>query len=226
MNKRQKSRFSMLINVQQFMWRNRPALGAVIWSRAYAAICEAMNEVVACATAQWVAQALGLRLTQTKAAVRDDLRTRNTQPIAAVALETLADKLVFARLEVPRKGVSDAKLLAAASAMAAGASRHRNVFLRAELPADFIPKLRHTASEIQRVLLERSQSRTARVTATQGIEDQLRRASGILPTLDAQVVEQLAGQPALLAEWEIAMARVPVVVREAATPPKPGLDAA
>src|ERR1043166_2708619 len=196
MNKRQKSRFSMLINVQQFMWRNRPALGAVIWSRAYAAICEAMNEVVACATAQWVAQALGLRLTQTKAAVRDDLRTRNTQPIAAVALETLADKLVFARLEGPRKGVSDAKLLAAASAMAAGASRHRNVFLRAELPADFIPKLRHTASEIQRVLLERSQSRTARVTATQGIEDQLKRASGILPILDAEVVEQLAGQPA------------------------------
>src|ERR1043166_1679053 len=64
MNKRQKSRFSMLINVQQFMWRNRPALGAVIWSRAYAAICEAMNEVIARATAQWVAQALGLRLTQ------------------------------------------------------------------------------------------------------------------------------------------------------------------
>jgi len=58
MNKRQKSRFSMLINVQQLMWRNRPALGAVIWSRAYAAIREAMNEVVACATAQWVAQAL------------------------------------------------------------------------------------------------------------------------------------------------------------------------
>ena len=109
--------------------------------------------------------------------------------------------------------------------MAAGASRHRNVFLRDELPVDFIPKLRHAASEIQRVLLERSQSRTARVTATQGIEDQLRLASGILPTLDAEVVEQLAGQPALLAEWEIAK-RVAPAAAYLAAPAKPRQDAA
>src|SRR6266699_7137340 len=100
MNKRQKSRFCMLINVQQFMWRNRPALGAVISSRAYAAIREAMNKVVACATAQWVAQALGYRLTQTKAAIRDDLRVRNMQPIAAVAQATLWNDPVITRLEV------------------------------------------------------------------------------------------------------------------------------
>ena len=131
----------------------------------------------------------------------------------------LFDNAVLARLTVPRKRVSDAKLLA-------GASRHRNVFLRAELPADFIPKLRHAASEIQRVLLERSQNRTARVTATQGIDDQLRRASRILPILDAQVVEQLAGQPALLAEWEIAKRAVPAAVRKPVTPAKPWLDAA
>ena len=226
MNCGQKSRFTTLVQVLLFITRYQSALGAVMLSRALAALREAVAEASFLVTAQWVAQSLGHRLTKIKAAIREDLRIRHMRPIADIALAMLRDNPVLARIKVPRKRDGDAKLLAAASAMAAGASRHRNVFLREELPADFITQLRHAASEIQRVLLERSQNRTARVTATQGIDDQLRRASRILPILDAQVVEQLAGQPALLAEWEIAKGAVTAAVRKPVTPAKPWLDAA
>ena len=158
MNCSQKSRFTTLVQVLLFITRYQSALGAVILSRALAALREAVAEVSFLVTAQWVAQSLGLRLTQIKAAIREDLRIRHMRPIAGIALAILRDNPVLARIKVPRKRDGDAKLLAGASAMAAGASRHRNVFLPKELPADFITQLRHAASEIQRVLLERSQA--------------------------------------------------------------------
>lgn len=225
MKRRQKSQFSMLVSVQQFIWRNRDALGVVIWSDAFGAICEVVKEVTAFVTAQWIAQALGRRLTQVKAALRDDLRVRYMKPIAAIARTALWGNPIIARLKVPQGRRGDAKVIAAASSMAAAAARYRNVFrFRGQLPPDFIPQLRRAATAIQRVLLERSQSQTERVAATQGIEDQLRRASHRLPILDGMVVEQLAGCPSLLAEWKIARRVVPLA--EVSAPVKPRLDAA
>ena len=64
------------------------------------------------------------------------------------------------------------------------------------------------------------------MTATQGIEDELRRAGRILPIVEALVMEQIAGDSRLLAEWEIAKRVVPLAVAESAASAKPRQHAA
>src|SRR5260221_338996 len=108
MTNRQKAGLEMLVRVLMFLWRNKRALGAVVWSRGYGMLRQATRNVSGHAMDQGAARELGHHLTEVKAKLRDDLRIRHMQPVAAIAFGVLFDKPVLARLNLPRKRVADA----------------------------------------------------------------------------------------------------------------------
>jgi hypothetical protein len=198
---REQSRLAALHRSRDFLTEHATALGAVSQSPSRRALDAVVADLEARAAAQGAAHTQATSLTQLKRELRDELRKYHMRPIAVIARSSLAHTPLIAKLRVPVNMASDSALIAAGNAMADVARQYRATFIRERLPVNFIAQLRAAVAAVRAVAVRRDGFQVKGTQATQGVADALWRASNVMRVLDALVVRQLKGRPALLAGW-------------------------
>lgn len=103
--------------------------------------------------------------------------------------------------KLPRKNLPSGLLINAARGMAHAAEQQLDVFVGAGLQPDFGDRLRDAAKAAEAAWDRRTRARGSKSGSTVGIDDALRKASGLIELLTVFVRQDTAGDPALFAEW-------------------------
>lgn len=156
--------------------------------------------------------------TQTYHALRKDLILQHMKPIAVAAYVRIGNCEESTPFKVPRHNLPSALLFGAAHGMAHVAEEHKDIFVGAGLPPDFADRLREAAWATQAAWDRRSRARGSKSGSTVGIDDALRRASGLVELLSVFVRQDAGDNTALFAEWStLALKRAPRRLRGAST---------
>ena len=165
----------------------------------------ALNEVVSSLSQQALDQEAGDRLTQAETkrqrALREELWSKHMLPVAQIAREELVPGMEK-ELKMPRRRADNDALVAAAAAMAEAAAKHETVFVENGRPADFLVGLHEATKALSDALGARVLNARRRVTATKGLEEQLKRGRSAVRRLNANLKAALASRPELLAAWD------------------------
>jgi hypothetical protein len=197
----QQSRLDALRRVKAFLDENATALGNVNKSTSRAALDAVLASLEARAAVQDGATSQAASATQHKEDVREDLRLHHMQPIAAIARATLAHTPFISKLRLPRQNLKDSGLISAGTAMADVAAQYSDVFIAEQLPADFLAQLRTAVDTLKEAVVSRDSFQRSVTQATQGVDDEMLRASNVVKVLNSLVVKQLKGHGDLLAGW-------------------------
>jgi hypothetical protein len=220
----QKSRLETLRQILWFLDRYADSLGAVVHSRASAALKSLVPTLEAHAKDQHSADVEAKSKTEIKDELRTDLRVHHMQQIAAIArsrLAGVAQAPVMLKLQYPRENTGDVSLVAAGQSMAEAAQQYEQVFLDEQLPADFIQQLQAATEAVRVATTDRRGSQLRLRAATKGVTVQLQQASHLVRVLNSLVVRQLKRNPELLAAWNMAIRnrKKPGIVRTPAGDP-------
>ena len=165
----------------------------------------ALGEVLASLSQQAVDQEAGDRLTQGETkrqrALREELWSKHMLPVAQIAREELVPGM-DKELRMPRKRADNDALVAASEAMAEAAAKHEAVFVENGRPADFLPRLREATKALADAIGARVITARRRLTATKGLEEQLKRGRSAVRKLNANLKPVLSSHPELLAAWD------------------------
>ena len=104
---------------------------------------------------------------------------------------------------LPRK-MTDQSLLTAARAMAATAAPLVAEFIRHELPTDFLTKLNAQIAAVEVTITNRSEARSAQVTATASIGQTVEQGALLVQRVEALVRNKYGNEPQVLAAWDTA----------------------
>jgi hypothetical protein len=141
--------------------------------------------------------------TASKTAAREALLTSLAALQRTARVLALSDPGLENSFRLPRK-VTDQALLTAARAMAAKATPLSAEFIRHELPADFLPKLNAQIAALEDTITNRSEARSAQVTATASIGQTMEQGLALVQRLEVLVQNKYASEPQTLAAWETA----------------------
>ncbi len=142
--------------------------------------------------------------TQKHYSLRTVLLRDHMAPVAKIAEAQLPDSPEMEPLRMPRGRPSVDVLKALAVGMANAAEPHKDMFLAAGLPADFIEQLKSAAKAVVDSVGQRKANRITRGGATKGIRTLASRGRSIVHALDAMVKSALKGDLPMLREWNIA----------------------
>lgn len=164
-----------------------------------------LDEVLASLSQQAVDQEVGYRLaqgeTKRQRALREELWSQHMLPVAQIAREELVPGM-DRELRMPRKRADNDALVAAAEAMAEAAEKHEAVFVENGRPAEFLAGLREATKALSEALGARVSNARRRLTATKGLEEELKRGRSAVRKLNANLKPVLASSPDLLAAWD------------------------
>jgi hypothetical protein len=205
MNGAQKARHESLLRVQRCLDDFDEFLGDVNRSPARSALDRLAGEVTQLAGYQRLAPTEVQSRAVQREDLREALRLEQMRPIAAIARLRLADSPLIIRLQVPRKNVDDATLIAAGDGMAKAAAQYRDVFIAQHLPADFVEQLEAAVNALRKSVEDREGTRVQRRYTTRAILACLSEASHMVRILDGLVMRQIRKDPALLAGWTTAV---------------------
>lgn len=166
----------------------------------FAALREALNELLHQETAQDSGRSQAREGTLEKKAARESLRT------AIVAISRTARALAVERPGFKRKfrlplGEADHVLLAAARAFAGDARRLASHFVAYGLRDGFVDDLLSSAARFELAIASRAEGRRGHIAARAALNAALARAFSIVRRLDAVVTNVLADAVAPLEEW-------------------------
>lgn len=183
------------------------ATGPVDHSRAFAALDEALEGVLAAASAQEAAPAMrrgeGVRQAEMLQRLKNDFMRpivtivrAQTAPGTDPALQTIF------RLPAAKLGVSS--MLIACDAMIAHASDHADLFIAEGMPPDFLEQFRRARDEVHRLRQVRTALRGEALTAGLDLRQQLRKGRLAVNRLDAIVRSTYDRDDAVLTAWRVA----------------------
>jgi hypothetical protein len=170
-----------------------------------------LDDVMSAMAQQANEQNTGIRLgaseSKRQAALREALWNDYMTPIAGVARAIYGVPGVKEALKLPRKSADNDRLLEAADGMANAAAADKAVFLEHGLKDDFVDQLRVATKALREALLARIETGRRRVTATIGVQEQVKRGARAVHALNAILRPTLRRNPDLNAAWENAKAR-------------------
>ena len=201
MQTRQGNKIQSLIAAEAFLGENSAALGAVATSPALARFSSAMSDVHLHATDQRGSTMKVQGGTKRTQSFRKDLLKFHMRPIARVGRVELPHTHELLPLRAPKANVSNVLLVSAARGMSQVAALHSDVFIGAGLPADFIASLDAATSALVDAITLRSTDQGKQSGATGGLSSALRVARQRLDIVDSLVQVALAGDNALLTNW-------------------------
>ncbi|MGQ0647512.1 MAG: hypothetical protein ACT4P7_08055 [Gemmatimonadaceae bacterium] len=92
--------------------------------------------------------------------------------------------------------------IAAAEAMAQTATLHRQRFVEAGFPEDFVERMQKAAADLREGINVRAQEFAKRSASTAGLRQEYARGRNLVRVLDSMVAPRLASAPDRLAEWQ------------------------
>jgi hypothetical protein len=162
--------------------------------------------------------------TRIKRALAVAIRREFLRPIARAARALFpADTALLQTFPIPK--VRDYEgTIAAAEAMAQNASAHKQRFVDAGFPDDFVERLQQAADDLREGMDARAEEFGKRSASTAGLRAEYARGRELVRVLDAMVAPRLVSAPERLAEWRTIsrFARFPVPADESETPAPPG----
>jgi len=166
----------------------------------FAAITQIVSDLDAHGAHQISGKSAAQSQTATKAALREDLREaiatlNRTARVMAFETPGLDDKF-----RLPRTN-NDQLLLNAARAFADDAQAHKENFVRHELPANFIERLKEQITAFEQALTQQSAAFGAKVAAKTAIDETIGRGMQIVRQLDVILRNKFNGDPVTLATW-------------------------
>jgi len=201
MNVKQLRQADMLESVSRFGFTyadafRPPSAGGQL----FAALREALNELLHQETAQDSGRSQAREGTLEKKAARESLRT------AVVAISRTARALAVERPGFKRKfqlpvGEADHVLLAAARAFAGDARRLASHFVAYGLRDGFVDDLLSSAARFEHAIASRAEGRRGHIVARAALNAALARAFSIVQRLDAVVVNVLAQNTVAMKAW-------------------------
>jgi hypothetical protein len=141
--------------------------------------------------------------TASKTAAREALLVSLAALQRTARVLALSDPGLENSFRLPRK-MTDQALLTAARAMAATATPLNAQFVRHELPADFLTKLNAQITALEETITNRSDARSAQVTATASIGQMIEQGLALVQRLEVLVQNKYAAETQVLAAWETA----------------------
>lgn len=216
-------RYEMLKRVRDFsLTHSNTFADGSLGKELFATIVQVVNDLDAHGASQISGKSAAQSHTATKAALREDLREalatlNRTARVMAFEIPGLEDKF-----RLPRTN-NDQMLLNAARAFAADAQAHKEDFLRHELPADFIERLKEQITAFEQALTQQSAAIGAKIAAKTAIDETIGRGMQTVRQLDVILRNKFNGDPITLAAW----ARASHVERRnhSAPPDKPSKNA-
>jgi len=139
--------------------------------------------------------------TRHKDAIRESLLTDHMEPIANILdLHRFAALLHISGLTMVAPNASDIAVYNKARDMADLTERHRDVFVQAGLPPDYVEELRALNAKFEEVRLARDMSRLEWLGLTHCIDREIKRAWLVYRALKALARKALRRHPELMAE--------------------------
>ncbi len=193
-----------LQRVQRFMDTNDGVLGSVNDSGYRHVLDDVVTTLKEHAVNQNASQQAGQGETARQRALRSALRQNHMRPIATIALAELPQVPEFVSLRMPANNATPQRLIAAAGAMAAAARKYESTFTAGGLAPDFVAQLQAAADAVDESVTNRGTTTTTQHAATAGLSASAKRGRAAVRVLDSLVRPQLAGNAALLAQWNTA----------------------
>ncbi|MGQ0650368.1 MAG: hypothetical protein ACT4P7_22740 [Gemmatimonadaceae bacterium] len=139
--------------------------------------------------------------TRRKRAMAVSIRREFIRPIARAARALFArDDALLAAFPMP--AVRDYEgTIAAAESMAQTATDHRQRFVDAGFPNDFVERMQKSAVDLRAGIDAHAQEFGKRSASTAGLRQEYLRGRDLVRVLDAMVAPRLAATPDRLAEW-------------------------
>ena len=179
---------------------------------------DVLAELRTCLVDQEAFRRTAMSETHSYHALRKDLILNHMKPIVVAAYVRIGNCEESTPFKLPRHNLPSALLFGAAHGMALVAEEHKDIFLGAGLQPDFADRLREAAWATQAAWDRRARTRGSKSGSTVGIDEALRKASGLVKLLSVFVRQDAGDNPALLEEWStLAFKRAPRRVRVAST---------
>jgi hypothetical protein len=203
MRQSQQALVTALRRVQRFLETNAAELPGVSATRARTDLDDTLAQLERLAVDQLLYAKEAEGYTAEKHRLRRVLRQHHMRPIAIIAQLSLKTDAQIAMLKVPDRDVKDATLMGRAYDMAT-----LTEFIRdncaGTLPDDFDQRLRNAAEDVRIAAWERDMAQAFAIHTTKLIDEEVRRARGIVNILDALVSVEAHDNLALVAGWQSA----------------------
>lgn len=200
----QQYKVDSLRRVQDYLNVHAAELGSAVSAGVKQQLDDAIAQIDAFDNAQGSTKLELDGLVSRRRALQKALRQQHMIPIATFARARLQGVPDFAALTSSGWKLGPSRLVAAARAMATAAAPHLAALESNGFPPDTITQLVAAADAVSSAMAERSSTHVRRVTATKGIDAQLRRGREAVRILKATVGKQAAGDVAFLAGWRVA----------------------
>jgi len=205
MNLTQGNALDSLRGVQRFLDEHADKLGEINKT----GVRKDLDELIATVSAHAVSQRnqdLSARgATRQTEALRKVLITEHMGPIARVARANLPPTPAVEPLKLPRRRLPVNKLAAYAEAMGQVAAQYTEVFTSAGLPATFVADLKAASDAVVAAYGARTLARSAQVSATKGLKQDLQKGRKVVGILDSFVSKALKSDGHLLSGWKTLM---------------------
>ena len=169
----------------------------------FSALAQLMANLEAHATSQTSQRNEAKKSTASKAAARTTLLASLAALQRTARVLALSQPGLEKSFQVPLR-MTDTKLLTTARAMAAAAAPLQAALTRHELPAGFLTTLQWQITALEDAIGQRSEARSAQVTATSSIGQAIEQGVTLVQRLEVLIRNKYAQEPQTLAAWETA----------------------
>lgn len=204
MNALENRQLEMLARVRDFgVTRTGDFPAGTLGQELFTTLAQVVTKLEAQATRQTTQRNEAKKSTASKAAARTSLLATLAALQRTARVLAMSEPGLENSFQLPRK-VTDQRLLTAARAMAGKAAGLTAEFIRHELPADFLTKLQGQITALEETITDRTDARSAQVTATVSIGQAIEEGVVTVQRLDALLRNKYAAEPEVLAAWETA----------------------
>ncbi|MFN7930470.1 MAG: hypothetical protein U0Y68_21605 [Blastocatellia bacterium] len=169
----------------------------------FAALAQVMAQLETQATRQTSERNEAKKSTASKAAARASLLASLQALQRTARVLALTQPGLEKSFRLPGR-MTDTMLLTTARAMAAQAAPLQGALARHELAADFLTALQAQITAMANTMTDRSEARSAQVTATASIGQTIEQGSRLVQQLEVIMRNKYAQEPQTLAAWETA----------------------
>lgn len=204
MNALENRQLEMFARVRDFgVARTDDFAAGTLGQELFASLSQVVANLETHATSQTSQRNEAKKTTASKTAVRETLLASLAALQRTARILALDDPGLENSFRLPRK-VTDQSLLTAARAMVARATPLSAELIRHELPADFVTKLTAQITALEETITNRSEARSAQVTATASIGQMSEQGLALVQRLEVLVRNKYVSEPQTLAAWETA----------------------
>jgi hypothetical protein len=204
MNALENRQLEMFARVRDFgVARGGDFAAGTLGQELFTSLTQVVTNLESHATQQTSQRNEAKKSTASKTAAREALLASLAALQRTARVLALSDPGLENSFRLPRK-MTDQALLTAARAMAATATPLNAQFVRHELPADFLTKLNAQITALEETITNRSDARSAQVTATASIGQMIEQGLALVQRLEVLVQNKYAAETQVLAAWETA----------------------